>query len=485
MARVCLSLVGMVALGALALAQPVNEPPTQTEPTVDPVPVIKLTVSAVPRLPPALKYQLLPDPRELTGNNAAPLWLRASQLLNQQRPGLTDQHYNWGTTATPLKDLPRKEVHLLLDKYRTALQLAEAAARCNRCDWEFPRLGPHDLHEVLLPEIQSLRALANVLALQARLEMAEGNLDKALHTLQTGFALAKHVGEAPTSIQALVGIAIAAVMAGKVEELIQLADAPNLYWALTMLPGPFLDERKPFNGEMSLLYRTVPLFQEVPTTPMKPEQAQALFESALREAGRLTNSPKPSVQERLFVTGQVALIYPDAKRALIAQGLSSEQVEAMPSVQAVALYLHRKFQYQLDDWLKWIYVPYWQGVAGMEKADKQLRASPPRSVEEVLLGLSLPAMFKVRTAVVRIDRQLAGLRCVEAIRLYAATHEGRLPETLGAITDVPLPIDPITGKSFDLCYRLQGDQAVFEVPPPPFHATSSLLGRRYVLTRSR
>jgi hypothetical protein len=485
MARVCLSLLGVVVVATVAVAQSEKQP---VEPP-DGVPVIKLAVRPIPRLPRALKYQLLPDPRELTTDNAAPHWLRVSQMMSQHRPELTDKQYRWATSETLLNDLPRREVRQFLDKFRTAFQVAEVAARCNRCDWDFPRLGAHDTMDVLLPEVQCFREFANVLSIQIRLELAEGNFDQALHTLQTGFALAKHVGEAPTAIHALVGIALTAVMTSRLEELIQLPEAPNLYWALTMLPRPFLDERKPLYGEMNLWYRTFPFLRDVPTTPMKPEQAQELIEAALREAGRLMNSPKPTLQERLFVTGQVAVLYPEAKRALIAQGLAPEQVEAMPSVQAVALHLQRKIQTQLDEWMKWIYVPYWQAAAGLEKAEKGLRpgsSNSPRgiSVEETLLRLGIPALAKMHTALLRMDRQLAGLRCAEAIRLHAATHDGQLPETLAAITEVPLPVDPITGKSFDTWYTYKDGQAVLEVPPPPW-ATQPLLGRRYVFTGTR
>ncbi|MCI0464801.1 MAG: hypothetical protein L0Z62_48370 [Gemmataceae bacterium] len=484
MAHVYLSLVGMVVVATLAWAEPGNEPPAQTEAaTSDTTPVIKLLVRPIPYLPAALKYQLLPDPRVLTPDNAAPHWLRARHMVSQHRPGLTDQQYRWLSSETPLQDLPRQEVRQFLDRYRTVLQVAALAARCQRCDWDPPRLATHSMRQVLVPEVQDFRDLVHVLRIQIRLEMAEGNFDKALHTLQTGFALAKHIGEGPSLLHALFGTAIAAIMTERAEELIQLPEAPNLYWALTMLPHPFLDERKSLYGEVVLMYRTSPLLQEVPTTPMKPEQAEALMEAALREPGGLRISSTSSLQAKLFLISRVAGMYSEAKRALLAQGLASEQVETMPAVQAVALHLQRRLQQQLDDWLKWIHVPYWQAAAGLEKAEKRFQANSSRTLEEFHLGLSLPEFAKVRTNLARMDRRLAGLRCVEAIRLYAATHDGRLPQTLSALTDVPLPFDPVTGKSFELCYRLQEDQAVFEVPPPIYGSFSR--GRRYVLTPAR
>jgi hypothetical protein len=47
-----------------------------------------------------------------------------------------------------------------------------------------------------------------------------------------------------------------------------------------------------------------------------------------------------------------------------------------------------------------------------------------------------------------LERQIALLRHVEALRLYAAGHGGKLPARLSDIP-VPLPVDPFSGKPFD------------------------------------
>ena len=54
----------------------------------------------------------------------------------------------------------------------------------------------------------------------------------------------------------------------------------------------------------------------------------------------------------------------------------------------------------------------------------------------------------------RMDRRVAALRCVEAVRLYAAAHDGKLPPSLDEIKDVPVPRDPVDDKPFG--YRLVG-----------------------------
>ena len=47
----------------------------------------------------------------------------------------------------------------------------------------------------------------------------------------------------------------------------------------------------------------------------------------------------------------------------------------------------------------------------------------------------------------QLEQQIALLRHVEALRIYAAEHDGKLPAQLADII-VPLPSDPVTGKPF-------------------------------------
>ena len=54
---------------------------------------------------------------------------------------------------------------------------------------------------------------------------------------------------------------------------------------------------------------------------------------------------------------------------------------------------------------------------------------------------------------------------MEAVHLYAAGHDGKLPASLGDVKDVPIPDDPVTGQPFG--YRLVGDRAFFSSTPFP------------------
>jgi hypothetical protein len=95
----------------------------------------------------------------------------------------------------------------------------------------------------------------------------------------------------------------------------------------------------------------------------------------------------------------------------------------------------------------------------------------------------LPAIRNVVEATARLDRHVAALRCVEAIRLHAAAHGGKLPAKLSDITEVPVPVDPATGKSF--VYQVKGDRVDLRDPPRADGRPALALPLHYELTFKR
>jgi hypothetical protein len=80
-----------------------------------------------------------------------------------------------------------------------------------------------------------------------------------------------------------------------------------------------------------------------------------------------------------------------------------------------------------------------------------------------VFAMLYPAVEKVHEAHVRVDRRLAQLRAVEAVRLHAA-KAGAVPKTLAEATTVPVPDDPATGKPFE--YKADGETFMLSAPPP-------------------
>jgi hypothetical protein len=442
------------------------------------LPLVKLAPQAKGKPPRALKYRLLPDPLDAVPGNAALLWLRAGRLGLAVRHKVSDREYSWSGSEVSLAKLPRREVRDFLARYAGPLRLAEQAALRKTCDWGWPPVTVQALQDPLflpLDDIQSLRHLAFLLSVRCRLELAEGRFDSALRTLQTGLTLARHTAHSDTLIQDLVGIAIATIMLGRVEEWVQVPGSPNLYWALTTLPRPFIDVRSSLTSELGTLYRSFPQLREVRKGKMTNAQAQALADQLLTNLKGLCPTPAPAWMGRLGLATLTAKYYPDAKKYLRKQGYADKEIDAMPAVQVVLVAFCDDWERAGDDILKWLSVPAWQGRAGIEKVAKEAR-SGGRGGANPFMRLLVPAIAKVYEAQLRLDRHLAGLRCAEALRWHAAAHGGKAPAKWEDITEVPRPVDPATGKGFDAFYKVEGGKANLAIPAPGVHPS---LGRRY------
>jgi hypothetical protein len=278
--------------------------------------IILLTLHPAKAPEPHDKYRLLPTVAEQTDADAAPLYEKALQALPKNFQ--IEQISQWLKT-TPEK-LPLKQVQSTLQQFNSIMELLKQAAKCNQCDW------PYLDDDTISQNMREYRTLAFFLDLQMRVQIAQGQYDKAIGTIQTGFAMAKHLGEGPTLLQGIVGIAISGRMFRPFEQFIQGANAPNLYWALGDLPKPFID-------------------------------------------------------------------------------------------------LTERAEFQDQD-----------------------------TIETMHLLMN------------RLDRNVAALQCIEALRLYASSHDGKFPNELSSITEVSVPGNPVKQKPF--VYHRTGSNAFLEAPAP-------------------
>ncbi len=481
-------LCGTVFFGLTALA--VAEPPGGPGP--EPAPVITLAASSFSPSQPALKYTLLPDPLDLTPGNAAPVWIRAGNAVEGPNRKLVEGQYKGrgGPAGTPLnfegkhvalKDLPKEEIRAYLANFHSALRLADQAAHCDHCDWELPPFKIQDF-DFPIEDVQRLRTVAALLATRYRLELSEGRFDDALHTLQIGFALARDVGNGETLIQDLVAIAVGSIMFGHVEEWMQTPGSPNLFWALTDLPCPLVNTGPAMRSELNTLFRSFPplrrLVNDSEKGAVSEQEANGIVTDLFKVLGNLEGSQMPDWQKKLAAAALAVKVYPVAKKYLLTHGRTPEQVDAMPTLQVVVLYYVDQYDQTKDEFLKWMNVPPWEAREGLAEAAKKVRIIGPTG--NPIIGLMMPAIEKVYDARIRVERMADYLRCAEALRMYAATHDGKAPEKLEDVK-LPLPLDPATGQGFGKFYKVQANgTAVFEVPPPPPGNLPSL-GRRFEL----
>jgi hypothetical protein len=451
-------------LFALAVPVPAQPPP---------IPTISLSLQPAALSGRALHYEFLPEVREEIPGNAVIYYLRGTLMLSDSR-GIPADHPMWKWLEMPIKDLPKKEVRQFIDTQKNVFRELDLATRCSQCDWQLDTRMRTEGVYLLLPEIQHMRSLASLLQLKARLEIAERNFDQAIHTLQAGFKLARNTNRSPTLISALVGIAIAGMMAAQVDDLVQQPGAPNLYWALTYLPSPFIELRRAMESERMWLDGTFSGLRELAADhkagPLSQQQVQNLVDKST-ELFQAVDGSHPAARDtwmmRAYLTGVAVKGYPEGKQFLLTRGWTAEQVEAMPMLQVAFLYALAHYDAAFDDMLKWVDFPYYQAHPGLKRWSEQLRQE--RGQAEAmgsipLASVFLPAVEKVIAARTRIDRKIGALRCIEALRLYAVGHDSKWPEKLEQITEVPIPKDPVTGKPFE--YSLKGEVAVLAAPAP-------------------
>ena len=371
MSRRC-AFVGWLAAAALVSSARANA----QEGAVKPTPIV-LRPAAAPV--PALKYQLLPDHRTPAPGNAAIFYHRAIEMSLEQQS--REQRARSRTEANsipdwvqgPLSAIPREPAKRLLEASRNALHEVELGARRPTCDWGFEQR--EQPVELLIGEIQQMRALIRLVSLRARLAVLDGHLDDAVHWIQTGFAMARHTSLGPVLIQSLIGVSMSQVMCIPLEDLIQAPGAPSLYWALAHRNRPLIDFSASLEGERFLLEREIPSLRELDGPAWSVEKAREFSTELQRKLSRHADvadgsesSGLRSWTHRLGMAAVILQVYPEAKRGLIAQGRTVEQVEAMPAVQVASLYTFQQYEQFRDDVLKWTCLPYYQAYKGMDDA---------------------------------------------------------------------------------------------------------------------
>jgi hypothetical protein len=416
-------------------------------------PIVSLTLHPTKETVPALRYVLLPPLLERTPGNAAVVYNKLdSEMSDESKRLLEEKARQW--LDLPLADLPRKDVREHLARWQGKLDDLRMAARRESCDWELP-LRERTFVAILLPELQSIRKYGFLLALQARLQVADGQFDKAVDTLQSGFSLARQLAEGETLIHGLVGAATFANMLKPLDDLIQQPNSPNLYWALTALPQPIIDLRKGLESEAEMLYLSYPDLRPAERDRLRPESFELSIRRMVRELTEAGVATVPTESgTKTSLTAQIVAGYPKARARLLERGRTVEQLDKMKQLETVAIDALELYDELRDRMFRNFYLPYWEADKRLAREEDLLRDEAKSQEIIPLASLLLPSLGKAHFAQAKTERSVAAHRVIEAIRLHAITNDGKLPTTLDEIKVVPIPIDPTTGKPFQ--YRREG-----------------------------
>jgi hypothetical protein len=453
------TLIGTLSLARVSAAADSSSAAGET-PTV-----IKLGLHPAPAAQAALRYRLMPHFIEQTPGNAAVQYMRAALAWaeNKDYRDVAERIPDWLELS-----LEQLRHHDDVQKFfnntpSMFFDLIGFAARKEYCEWDLP-LREYNVG-TRIPELQWLRELARLMALKARIEMSRGQFSEAIETIKTGLAIGRHAAEGPTLVNGLVGVAIDGLMLQQIQTLVQQPDCPNLYWALTALPVPCIDLRRADEMEQDNLYTILPELRDVREKSRSEEQWNNLLSKVTQKLIALQPIEKLSDGLSTKNVLAAATAYPKAKRQLHDFGYSAATIDSMPIAQAILTATVETYEHERDSLHRWFYLPYTEAWPALD--DEEHRVA---NTDEIIpFGkLLLPSLRNVRAAQARLDREVAALRVLEALRLYAADHRGQLPKQLAEITQVPMPNDPITGKPFD--YELRDGHAVLINSPAPPHA---------------
>jgi hypothetical protein len=256
-----------------------------------------------------------------------------------------------------------------------------------------------------------------------------------------------------------------------IEEMLEQRGCPNLYWAFTNLPDPLIGCEKGRAGER-LILSTV--FNDLNSDrPMTAEQLKKFIDplDALLDQS-VPIEPGKRIRALLDKSAKDPAKPAAARERLIESGLSALAVRSFPVDQVLLLDEKREFDERFDELTKFMRLSAWQVEALIEKVK-------PYKEPAFFADALLPGQYNVRRAQGRLEQRIALLRHVEAIRLYAAEHNGAFPAKLADCT-VPVPDDPFTGKPFG--YELSGKTAHVRGTPPKAEANNAFYRLHYELT---
>ena len=241
--------------------------------------LIRLTVDPAAVPTPALRYLLLPQLKEMNPGNPIQGYLKC--FMEQQKFFFDKESFQRREKllVMPLKELPARELN---DYGGLALKQADWAARLDNPDWQILLNMKAEGIYLPIPDVHELRPLAGALKVRMRAEVALGRFDDALRTAKTMFAMSRHLGEHPTFVGNLFGVAIANLAIGPLEEMLEQPGCPNLYWALTNLPNPLVSLETAMQGERIGMIQWI--FRDLDDgAPMSPDRLNRFIAVLKRE----------------------------------------------------------------------------------------------------------------------------------------------------------------------------------------------------------
>lgn len=401
-------------------------------------------------------YFLVSDPAQRIDANAATLYLQAMPGLgdsadNEKLYSIDEIESDDAFAATVAEKVPWLDTSVPF--------MLTDAARAARVDWGLPvRARTFD---VLMPHLNEARALAKLVSFKARLATGKGDATAAIALIAAGSALADRLDDGETfTVSEVFAVGIQTQNMERVARVVQLSNCPNLYWSLRQLPQPFGNVRSAVETELAQLSWTFPKLAAGPTDLTNAEWENLLTEVRARLAGsfsglglgddRLARLTDPA----RIRAGDDAILPVARDHYVRTRRVTPESIKQIESPRLVAIYQWESYRALTNEQGRLFALPYAQMLPRLREIDDRIRVASDAQPSNPFL-LVAPSLYRFATTNALLDRTIAALTCVEAIRAYAAAHDGNLPPSLDAIVDTPPPVNPVDGQPFD--YALNAD----------------------------
>ena len=405
---------------------------------------------------PAFKYRLYPLASARKSGNAVPIYLRFAHERSPESKKAQLQE------SSKFLDEPDATFNLagakkLVEDWSGVLRQIDHAARKQTADWSYTiEEERENIFGILLGDAQEMRGQHRLACLKARVEIAEEKFPEAARSIETTFSMAEQVAEGPFLINGLVGLACALKATDQVDTFINRPGSPNLYWALTTIPPGSIGLRKGLDNEFSLIDVAFPEFEGLDKASGEAEFAGRLkrVRDRLEAAGKMAVEPK-QVGSMRFADDALGL----AKAYLRSRKVvTPEALAAMPESKIVLVAIKAQYEEIRDERFKALLLPSREARVLESRPEP---TSKPTEIYPFTLTF-LPFLYNATQAETRLDRRLAALRLIEALRMHAAANGSKLPSTLDDVKVVTVPDDPSTGRPF--AYKLDGETAVIASP---------------------
>jgi hypothetical protein len=422
-------------------------------------PPVELTIRARAIETPVLKYRLLPAEAELKPGNAAPILLRMpweqTAWMNQVFPTL----HEWETRPLDAPEWAASGGVLPEHFFR---EMRRAAFR-RTADWEYPIGEAASLYTILLPDVQGLRVfIGRGLVARIRYYLSRGELEQAREGILIGLADGRHLAQTPFYVCQLVAIAIHRTMLDQTGELISQPDSPNFYWALSALPDSLISLDRTASLEADAFARTLPVAADL-DGPRNQQEWRNMARQLVELLKTLDELPEARAKDGASTLDVLAKWTAVAREELPElANVSAAKVTAMSDAEAsVRWYVHQRLAIDHRAAAAVVLPPReaWPLLRQLRQEVKSLHEKTGTTES----GFFDPTLMYVSPW--SINRKIQALRIIEATRHYMAAHEGKLPAALDDITEVPIPLDPLTGEPFS--WKVSGETALLEAPPLP------------------